>query len=98
MRVVFVPQAREEILEAAAYYRDRSSQAAERFSGDIAGTVDLLLQFPGVGTSISRNARRLLLKNFPYHFIYRVEGDEIRVYAVAHLKRKPGYWRKRLPG
>ena len=87
MRVVFAPQAREEILEATEYYRDRSSQAVEKFSGDIAGTIDLLLQFPGVGSPVSRNARRLLLKNFPYQFIYRVEGDDVRVFAVAHLKR-----------
>jgi len=96
MRVLFAPQAREEILEATAYYRDRSSQAVEKFSGDIAGTIDLLLQFPGVGSPVSRNARRLLLKNFPYQFIYRVEGDDVRVFAVAHLKRKPRYWRERL--
>ena len=96
MRVVFAPRAGEEILEATAFYRDRSSQAVEKFSSDIAGTIDLLLQLPAIGSPISRNARRLLLRNFPYHFIYRVEGDEIRVYAAAHLKRKPGYWRKRL--
>jgi plasmid stabilization system protein ParE len=66
MRVVFLPQAREEILESAAYYRDRSRLAVEKFSADIAGTIDLLLQFPGVGSPILRNARRLILKNFPY--------------------------------
>jgi toxin ParE1/3/4 len=38
----------------------------------------------------------LLIKRFPYQLIYRVEADTITVYAVAHLKRKPGYWRDRL--
>jgi plasmid stabilization system protein ParE len=94
MRVVFAPQAREEILEATEYYRDRSSQAAEKFGIDVAGAIDLLLQFPGAGSPISRSARRLLLRNFPYQFIYRVEGEDIRVYAVAHLKRRPRYWRE----
>ena len=40
--------------------------------------------------------RRLLVKRFPYQLIYRVEGDEIVIYAVAHQKRRPGYWRKRI--
>jgi plasmid stabilization system protein ParE len=96
MRVVFASQAREEILEATAYYRDRSRQVAEKFGIDIAGAIDLLQQFPGAGSAISRNARRLLLRNFPYQFIYRVEREDIRVYAVAHLKRRPRYWKERL--
>jgi hypothetical protein len=33
---------------------------------------------------------------FPYRLIYRVEGEEIRIYAVAHVRRKPGYWRRRI--
>ena len=40
--------------------------------------------------------RRLLVKRFPYQLIYRVEGDEIVIYAVAHQARRPGYCWKRL--
>jgi plasmid stabilization system protein ParE len=68
----------------------------EKFNTDIADAIDLPVQFPGVGSPISRRARRLLLKNFPYQCIYRVEGDVVRVYAVAHLKRRPRYWNERL--
>jgi hypothetical protein len=38
----------------------------------------------------------VLLKIFPYQLIYRVDGDEIRVFAVAHVRRRPGHWRRRL--
>ena len=37
-----------------------------------------------------------MLRTFPYQLIDRVEGDLIRIYAVAYLKRRSGYWRKRL--
>jgi mRNA-degrading endonuclease RelE of RelBE toxin-antitoxin system len=40
--------------------------------------------------------RRLSLKVFPYRIIYRIEGSEIVVYALAHVRRRPGYWRKRI--
>jgi plasmid stabilization system protein ParE len=96
MRVRFLPLAGEEALQATAYYRNRSNEAAERFLDDIAKAVELLQQFPRIGAPIADDARRLILKRYPYQFIYRVEGDEIRVYAVAHLKRKPGYWHDRL--
>ena len=96
MRVRFVPQAREELMQATAHYQDQSNDLAERFLADVAGAIDLLQQFPGIGPPITGNVRRLLLRTFPYQLVYRLEGDDIRVFAVAHLKRRPGYWRKRL--
>ena len=96
MRIIFEPQAEDEIVEAGAYYRDRSADAAPRFADDIEALVGMLLQFPRIGSLVAHEARRVLLSNFPYQFIYRVEGDDIRVYAVAHHKRKPRYWMGRL--
>ena len=54
------------------------------------------LGFRAWGSLSATNLRRLLLKVFPYRIIYRVEGEEIVVYAVAHVRRRPGYWRQRV--
>ena len=96
MRVRFMPQAGDEVVQATAYYLDQSSTVADEYLADIADATDLLLRFPHAGSPVAGKARRLILKTFPYQLIYRVEGEEIRIYAVAHLKRKPGYWRTRL--
>ena len=41
---------------------------------------------------------RFVLKRFPFSVIYRlVGGAELEVLAVAHQKRRPGYWTKQLP-
>ena len=41
-------------------------------------------------------ARGYMLKRFPYDIVYRLVGDgELEVVAVAHHKRRPGYWAKR---
>jgi plasmid stabilization system protein ParE len=97
MRVRYVPEADEELSEAAAYLNQRSTQAAERFLSDVDHAVRLLLQFPRLGSPLTRDLRRLPLRVFPYRLIYRVEGDIIRIYAVAHVRRRRGYWRKRIP-
>jgi hypothetical protein len=34
---------------------------------------------------------------FPFSLVYRVLESEVEVLAVAHGKRRPGYWRSRLP-
>jgi plasmid stabilization system protein ParE len=96
MRVRFLPLAEEEARQATTYYREQSRQVADRFLEDVTKAIGLLQQFPRLGAPIGNNARRLMLKTFPYQLIYRVEGGEIRVYAVAHLKRRPGYWHQRL--
>jgi hypothetical protein len=36
-----------------------------------------------------------LLARFPFGLIYRFDGQDIVIVAVAHNKRRSGYWRKR---
>jgi len=39
--------------------------------------------------------RRVLLKRFPYFIVFFDWQDEIYIVAVAHAKRRPGYWKRR---
>jgi plasmid stabilization system protein ParE len=39
--------------------------------------------------------RRRLVRRFPYLVFYVVASDHVRVVAIAHAKRRPGYWRDR---
>jgi hypothetical protein len=36
------------------------------------------------------------LKRYPFRLVHREEADRIYVIAVAHAKRRPGYWHYRL--
>jgi hypothetical protein len=36
------------------------------------------------------------VSGFPYRVVYFVDGDLLTVVAVAHAKRRPGYWRDRV--
>ena len=48
---------------------------------------------PPVLEKASSRARATL----PYGLLYRIEGERIFVVAVAHVRRRPGYWRHREP-
>jgi plasmid stabilization system protein ParE len=51
---------------------------------------------PDTGSNFGTiDARRMLVSGFPYQIVYRVTADEIRILAFAHLKRCPGFWRRR---
>jgi len=42
-----------------------------------------------------QGTRRFLLHRFPFSIVYRLKGDVIEVVAIAHAKRRPGYWKRR---
>ena len=50
------------------------------------------------GPSYQHGTRKTHLRRFPFALVYRVGLDEIQVLAVAHLHRRPGYWRDRESG
>lgn len=52
--------------------------------------------WPGIGEAAG--VRRFLLARFPFAVGYIGEGNDIVVLAVAHLRRRPGYWLERLRG
>ncbi|WP_407936397.1 hypothetical protein [Limnochorda pilosa] len=49
----------------------------------------------GSPVSADHLTRRVLVRGFPYQVVYHLRPDEIVIVAVAHLKRRPGYWRNR---
>jgi hypothetical protein len=38
------------------------------------------------------------LHRYPFSIIYRIEVERVLIVAVAHERRRPGYWKTRLPG
>lgn len=48
------------------------------------------------GLTAEQDVRRFPLRRFPYEVITAMVGEMRAVIAVAHMKRRPGYWRERL--
>ncbi|HEY4492388.1 MAG TPA: type II toxin-antitoxin system RelE/ParE family toxin [Acidobacteriota bacterium] len=66
--------------------------AADDFLGEIEQAMSMLSQFPKLGETGLHNTRMLPLHSFPYSLIYRLQTDAIRIIAIAHHSRRPGYW------
>ena len=89
------PQADEELSEISLYYESLAAGLGADFLVELNRTLAFLLQFPGAGRAIRHGSRRLSLRRFPYHLIYRVEPTCVYILAIAHHRRRPGYWRIR---
>jgi hypothetical protein len=57
--------------------------------------VRTIMDHPDVGRR-ARRFRIFTMADWPYKLVYTVEENLIFVSAVAHHKRRPGYWRKRV--
>lgn len=89
-------EAEEELAEAIAFYKEQASTSvAKAFLSEFIRAARLVAENPGLGTPTSRGRRLLPLHRFPYSLVYRAEDDGVRIGAVAHQSRRPGYWRAR---
>lgn len=94
--ISFHPDAIEEALSAALWYRERSPSTAERFIAEVNRVLDTILDAPLRWPISARGTRRVKLPCFPYLVIYRAEENRVLILAVAHGHRRPGYWKNRL--
>lgn len=95
MTVEFHSEAREEFIEAAEYYEEQVVGLGDDFIDEVEKVLDVIEQQPASGTKITNTERRFLVSRFPYGIIYSVEADQIVIFAVMNLRRKPGYWKSR---
>ena len=96
MRVLYQPAPLEELREAILWYIEVAGhKQAVALDFEINVKLDLLKEHPLIGTPGIGGSRWIPLKRFPYTLHYRVVGEVIDILAVAHQKRRPGYWHKR---
>lgn len=95
MTVRFHPAARRELREAWLWYDERSPLSAAAFAQEVAAAVSRIAEAPMRYPMAAHGTRRIALERFPYNVFYRVGVEETVVIAVAHQKRRPGYWRDR---
>lgn len=95
MKLEFHPDAEEEFLEAVSYYEAQVPGLGERFDAELRTASALLLEYPQIGPLIDAELRKLVLHRFPYYLIYSISSEVVYIVAVAHERRKPGYWEAR---
>ncbi|MQM30930.1 MAG: addiction module toxin RelE [Candidatus Accumulibacter phosphatis] len=90
------PEAESDLREAAEYYRERGGNPlAQALFAEFEHAMHLLLEHPMLGAVWLHGSRRLVIKHFPYSIAYSLAGQDLRVLAIVHHSRRPGYWRKR---
>jgi len=91
----FHPAAERELAAAMEVGEERGRGLGNDLLVEVERVVALLCEFPDIGERLDEKRRRFPLRRFPFGVIFRVEGDTLRILALAHRRQRPGYWQKR---
>lgn len=95
------PEAAAELQEAALWYDNHRIGLGREFLDSVDLVLSRVDRWPLAGAAIrglriASEVRRVPVERFPYHLIYVLSADAIRILAIAHDRRMPGYWQSRL--
>lgn len=96
MNSEFLPEADEEFREAVRYYENEAPGVGLRFIAEVRRGVAFITENPFAAAPVGNGIRRKVLNHFPYSLLYSVESELVVIVAVAHVKRRPRYWRVRI--
>ena len=91
--VVLAPAAEQDIADAFLWYRERNALAANGFRAEVFDAIEHIATLPLSRPVDDEGNRHRVLKRFPYSVFYEVMCNTVTVLAIAHHRRKPGYWR-----
>jgi toxin ParE1/3/4 len=95
VRLRFHPAAQQELEAAAMYYEEANAGLGQRFLQAVRAATARLLEYPELGAPGVAGTRRLQVHGFPFTVVHQVHPQEITIVAIAHQRRRPGYWRGR---
>jgi toxin ParE1/3/4 len=90
MRLVLHPKVYSDIERIMAYYEEvATSKLANDFYAELRHFMTEAATRPESFAVRERDIRRVNLHRFPYHFLFRVVADAVRILVVRHHSRHP---------
>ncbi|MFZ0299971.1 MAG: type II toxin-antitoxin system RelE/ParE family toxin [Candidatus Sulfotelmatobacter sp.] len=90
------PLAWREVEEADGWYFSHSYDVSVEFLSDLYAALETISRAPQRWPVHTHGTRRFVMQRFPFSVVYLDDPELVTILAVAHSKRKPGYWKDRL--
>lgn len=89
MKILFLPSASIELLDAIDFYDFHSPELGAAFKKEFFEALDFIQLFPSAWQKVGPNTRKCILKKFPFLILYIFAGDHLIISAIAHQHRHP---------
>ena len=93
--IEYVGGSRVDFDESFDWYAKHSVGAAIGFASAVDEAIDKIVANPSQFPSTFGGCRYCALNRYPFRIIFRDEPDRFVIIALAHAKRRPGYWHER---
>ena len=90
------PVALEELAQAWGWYESRREGLGDEFRACVDVGIAAIARTPLGCAEVRGDARRKVLRRFPYALIYLVEPEHVEVVAIFHTSREPVAWEERV--
>jgi plasmid stabilization system protein ParE len=95
VKIVFRPEAQDDIREAAAWYERERSGLGLEFEAALDALVERIRDNPFQFPLAAFGTRNAILKRFPYSLRFKSIDGVAVVFACFHMSRNPRIWRRR---
>jgi toxin ParE1/3/4 len=99
VKIQLHPEASAELAAEQAFYEERMPGLGIELEEEIHDALGMIASMPEAWEQWPDlpEVRVFVLDRFPFLLPYWYEVERVVLLAVAHAKRRPGYWRDRLP-
>ena len=91
----FHSAARDEFDAAVDWYEAARPGFGAAFLAAVYEAAERAAEHPLAGAPLGSELSRVFVRRFPYFVLYDSDAVRVRVVAVAHFRRRPGYWKSR---
>ena len=96
MNLIYHRGVQRDVSAVLDYYDEiGGAELGDAFFAEFMAYVVLAVENPTRFHPVDGDLRRANLERFPYHFLFRIQGDTVRVLVVRHHHRHPDYRRGR---
>ena len=90
MQLVLHPKVHADVIKIMEYYEwVATPELADDFYRELRIFMQMAADRPESFSLHKRDLRRVNLHRFPYHFLFRIVSDTVRILVVRHHKRRP---------
>ena len=79
-----------------SYYEVQRRGLGDEFLDELTSAIHDLKGFPYAWPEFDRGTRRLIMRQFPYAVVYRIDDAGILVIVVGHTARGTAFWSRRI--
>jgi plasmid stabilization system protein ParE len=96
-KLVFLPEARQDIADAYSWYEEQSLGLGSEFIRCLDAAILSVERHPMIYPIVHEDYRRALVRRFPYAIFYEINAGQIVIYSVFHCSQDPQKWHSRTP-